>query len=155
VCVWSVHHYNAAQWVRIMRHSMCICLLLHADEEHSFPHHHHHQQLFSFHGLLYLFREITHSRYITLVNSSNLQSCSLLLLLFLLFSWPLCLPFSLRALELALALMSTSSSLVDGTRTVSGLSIPSCCMRTLANTQSQIPAVKATSPPAYVPISPA
>jgi hypothetical protein len=79
---------------------------------------------FFFHGLLYFLREITHSRYITLVNSLNLQSCSLLLLLFLLFSWPPCPLFSLRALELALAQMFTSSSLADGTRTVSNLYIP-------------------------------
>jgi hypothetical protein len=56
----------------------------------------------------------THTR----LSFINQQSCSLLLP-FLLFSWPLSRPSSLRALDPAHALTFTSSSLADGTRTVS------------------------------------
>jgi hypothetical protein len=135
--------------VVVVRHGKaCIHLqlLLHADHQlYSFLHH----QLFSY-ELLCFSREIPHGRYhhhTRLFFYFNLQSCSLLLL-FLPLSWPLSRPSSLRALEPAHALTFTSSSLVDGTRTVSIRIIRSIMMGSPANTLSQTPAVKATSLPA-------
>lgn len=87
---------------------------------------------FLFHGLYFLLRSPSQSLHHTRF-CPNQQSC-LLNLPFLLFSWPPSRPSSLRALDPAHALMSTSSSLADGTRTVSCQIESSGAMKPLADT---------------------